>query len=221
MSMSSSALRVAIASENDAFDGAIYHRLLELSLGRPVALWPTEMRFDGHRAVYKLAETFLLRALQSGIRHAFLAVDNDGGSKRRPEHDDTHCTSASQARGAALAIDDDDACRECWLRSALPVDFAARGAMACVVVPVQTLETWLLHLRGDLHDKNPDLLPERIYDRRELKRQFFGRPVPASQERTAMALRLLEPPTALDRLRQRPSFMRMERQLAAWRDPLV
>jgi hypothetical protein len=47
-------LTVAIATEYDGYDGAIYHALLERLRGSPVAPWRTEMRFNGDRSVRSL-----------------------------------------------------------------------------------------------------------------------------------------------------------------------
>ena len=209
--MSAQALTVAIASENDDFDGELYRALLELVLERPVLCWKTEMRFDGHRAVYKLAEPFLSRARQHGVQHALFAVDNDGGSRRRPEHSD-ECP-APGTPPAAIGLDDDDACRVCWLQSGIPASWSAAGGLLCLAVPVQTIETWLLHLRGD------ELTPsaEQVYNRPTLKKRFFGKPLPASKQRIQLALEQLQRADALLRLRERASFRLLESQLAAWR----
>jgi hypothetical protein len=81
-------------------------------------------------------------------------------------------------------------------------------------VPVQTLETWLLVLKK--HDfREPT--PEQRYSRPALKKDLFGKPLPPEEERTRMALRLLQVPGALELLRQRPSFQRFEARLAGWR----
>lgn len=210
--MSSSPLTVAIASENDSFDGEIYRAILQLILQRPVNRWQTEMRFDGHRAVYKLAELFLVRARQHGIRHALFAVDNDGGQRRRPEHDADKC-AAVQNPEVAIRLDNDDVCRVCWLTSGVPAGWLAEGGLLCLAVPVQTVETWLLHLRGDSLDPSP----EQVYHRPTLKKRFFGKPLPPAEDRIALALQQIQRADALERLRERRSFRLMETQLAAWR----
>ncbi|HSN97832.1 MAG TPA: hypothetical protein VLS89_06020, partial [Candidatus Nanopelagicales bacterium] len=134
-------LTVAIATEYDDYDGEVYRVLLERYLGQPVARWQTAMRFNGDRSVRKLAAPYLVTAAAAGVRHALFAIDNDGGSKRRPEHDEGHDQ-------AAQAADEREGCRVCWLSQALPASWTESGARRCVVVPVQTLETWLLCLRG-------------------------------------------------------------------------
>jgi hypothetical protein len=174
--------------------------------------WQTEMRFDGHRAIYKHAEPFLARAQRQGIRHAFFAIDNDGGKLRRPEHAPQRC-NPSPAADIVIDINDDEACRFCWLRCAVPVSWVEQGGLLCLAVPVQTIETWLLHLRGEPLTPSP----EQVYDRAALKKCLFGKPLPPAAERIAQALAQLQPDGALDRLRQRESFRSLESQLVAWR----
>lgn len=106
-------LTVAIASENDVYDGEVYRTLLESMLGIEVKKWQSEMRFSGEGSVFKLIEPYLKSASAKGIRHALLAVDNDGGSKRRLEHEATH-------DAVAQASDTGDGCRTCRLQHALP-----------------------------------------------------------------------------------------------------
>jgi len=127
-------LAVAIASEHDAFDGEVYRRLLERLLARPVTRWSGSFVFNGCKSVAKLCPAFLEAASAAGIRHALLAIDNDGGARRRPEHDDTHVPPA-------FDVDDDETCRECWLHQAVPSSWTADSRRHCVAVPVQVIET--------------------------------------------------------------------------------
>ena len=76
-------LRVAIASENDAYDGAIFERLLARVLDAPVQRWKSDLRIVGHSKVVGLAAPFLRLAAQDGLAHAVFAVDNDGGAPSR------------------------------------------------------------------------------------------------------------------------------------------
>jgi hypothetical protein len=197
---------VAIATEYDDYDGEVYRFLLGRLLGAEVEKWRTEMRFSGDRTVRGLAELYLRKAAAQGVRHALFAIDNDGGARRRPEHDDSHDP-------ADESIEEADRCRVCWLHQALPSSWLTEGRLLCVVVPVQTLETWLLCLRGD------GLLPspEQCYARRVLKKHLFGSPLPPVEMRSELALGLLGRPDALQRLRERRSFRHFEAQLAAWR----
>lgn len=197
---------VAIATEYDDYDGEVYRFLLGRLLGAEVKKWRTEMRFSGDRTVRGLADLYLRKAAEQGVRHALFAIDNDGGARRRLEHEDSHDPTEE-------SIEEADRCRVCWLHQALPPSWLAEGRMLCVVVPVQTLETWLLCLRGD------DLLPspEQCYARRVLKKRLFGNPLPPVEMRCELALGLLGRPDALERLRERKSFRHFEAQLAAWR----
>jgi len=198
-------LKVAIASEYDLYDGEIYRFLLQEILGVSVEKWPNSYAFSGCRTVAKLAPAFLAAAASSGIEHALLAVDNDGGARRRPEHEPGHVPPS-------FRLDDDEACRECWLVEAVPKSWMASGAKVCVGVPIQTLETWLLTLRGDvLHPT-----AEQHYGRAALKKRFFGKPTPPLAGRIRLALEVLRKPNALATLRTRPSFARFEAAARAW-----
>ncbi len=197
---------VALATEFDDYDAEIYRALLALTMQQDVVRWPTELRFNGCRSVRHLMEPFLRQAEKSDVRHALFAIDNDGGARRHPEHDDLHDV-------AAQARDEVDGCRHCWLTDALPAWWTEGGRRAAIVVPVQTLETWLLTLRGD------DLLPsaEQVYNRDVLKKRFFGRPKPPITVCRDQALTLLKQDDALERLRRRPSFRRFEVAIDSWR----
>lgn len=85
----------------------------------------------------------------------------------------------------------------------------------CIVVPVQTLETWLLVLKGYPFEESS---PEKRYYRPVLKKDLFGKPLPPEAERTRIALDLLKAPNALKLLRERPSFQRFEARLAEWKE---
>lgn len=194
---------VAIATECDDFDAEVYRVLLELLLGEPIERWKNQFRFSGWKNVCALASVYLEAALAEGVQHALVAIDNDGGSKRRPEHQPTHDAKAE-------AANPEDGCGFCLLSES-----TAGSAMplSCLVVPVQTMETWLLVLRGD--DMGAE--PERVHHRRVLKKQFFGKPLPPVATRTDLALEQIRRPDALDILRRRPSFALFEAQLTTWR----
>lgn len=199
-------LEVAIASEQDAYDGEIYRLLLERLLGRPVVRWTGDFVFSGCKSVAKMCDAFLNAASAAGVRHALLAVDNDGGARRRPEHEATHPP-------VPFNLNDDDGCRECWLTSAIPASWTARDLRLCVVVPVQVIETWLLVLRGHVF-ASPT--PEQRYDRAALKKDFFGKPIPSLATRIALAQALVARPDAIDVLRARPSFQRFADRVGDW-----
>ena len=198
-------LTIAIAAENDGYDAEIYRVLLELLLGQPVARYATQRRFTGWRSVLEHSEAYLRDADRQRIRHALFAVDNDGGAKCAPEHEPTHDAPTHAA--------DDDGCRVCTLAATLPRWWTASGSKRCIVVPVQTLETWLLHVRGDAFTAPT---PEQQYGRRVLKKRFFGKSPLPETERLRMALAEVRKPDALDVLRQRRSFRHFEAQLADW-----
>jgi hypothetical protein len=134
-------------------------------------------------------------------------VDNDGGARRRPEHDPADAPPP-------FRVDDDDTCRECWLSQAIPASWSATGGRACVVVPVQAIETWLLFLRGDALTPTPE--QAHGYHRPTLKRQFFGKPTPPAATRLALARAELARPDAIELLRARPSFRRFDAAIAGW-----
>lgn len=202
-------LTVAIAAESDGYDGFVYEYLLSQLLGVPVVRWAHGMVFNGNRSVAKAAHAFLNAAANAGVRHALLAIDNDGGSQRRSEHQPT-CTTP------AFDINEDVGCRECWLEAAAPPAWTASGGQLSVVVPVQTLETWLLTLRGaQLNAPSP----EQYYNRNALKAQFFGSPRPNLNGRVAQATAALQQPTAIQLLSLRPSFRRFKDRVAQWTVP--
>jgi hypothetical protein len=195
-------LTVAIASEFDPFDGEIYRFLLSALLGTDVVKWTGGFIFNGCRSVAKFAPAFLPAAGAGGVRHALLAVDNDGGSRRRPEHQVDHVSRP-------FDLDDDEGCRECWLEKATPSSWSGK---TCIGVPVQTIETWLLVLRGHSFER----APEHLYARRVLRKLFFGEPHPPVADRIKLALSELTKPDALQILAARPSFQRFAKQLEGW-----
>jgi hypothetical protein len=198
-------LTVAIAAENDDYDAEIYRRLLEILLGEEIARFPTERRFSGWRSVHDLSEAYLRDADRKGVKHALFAIDNDGGAKSALEHEHEHDAPAEAANK--------DGCRVCWLAEALPSWWTVSGSKRCLVVPVQTLETWLLCVRGDAFTAPS---PEQQYGRPTLKKRYFSKPEPPVEKRCAMALAELSKPDALVTLRKRRSFQHFESQLADW-----
>jgi hypothetical protein len=202
-------LTVAIASENDALDAEVYLQLLARLLHVEVQRWNTDITFQsgGLRRVHNLTPIFLEMAEKQGVTRALIAIDNDGGSQRCPEHEPTHVAAW---HGAG-----EEDCRVCWLGQRVPEAWKAAQSThrVCIVVPVQTLETWLLVLKGhDFEGKRP----EQTYDRPSLKKKFYGHPLPPSRRRTELALEQLRRPDALDILRERPSFQHFEQQLRSW-----
>jgi hypothetical protein len=201
-------LDVAIASENDDYDGEIYRFLVSEILGESVTKWTGTFTFNGCKSVVSLAPGFLHAAAKNGVRHALLAVDNDGGSKRRPEHEASHVIPP-------FDLQDDVSCRECWVTASLPSTWGAAGGLSCVVVPVQVVETWLLSIRGHTFS-GPS--PEQTFHRPPLKKHFFqsGSKLPA-KVRLSLAMAELQKPGAIGVLRARPSFQRFEARILAWK----
>ncbi|MGC9983486.1 MAG: hypothetical protein ABSF35_07615 [Polyangia bacterium] len=202
-------LRVAIATENQDYDGEIYRFLLQGLLGVEIERWaPTEpVLFNGWVSVLRQARTYLKLAQRDGIGHALIAIDNDGGRKRHPEHEDSH-------KVAEQAADKKGGCRVCLLSHALSQTWIAGEGMKCIVVPVQMMETWLLTVRGFVFK---EATPEERFCRPVLKRDFFGESARTTPQKTQMALAVLRLPDALNILRRRPSFQHFERQLAGWK----
>lgn len=198
-------LTVAIAAESDGYDAEIYRALLPLLLGQSIACHPTQRRFSGWRSVRDLSGAYLSDAHRQGVRHALFAIDNDGGAKRAAEHDPAHDAPTEAGK--------EDGCRACWLAENVPGWWTENGSKRCLVVPVQTLETWLLCIRGDTF-KAPT--PEQEYGRAALKKRFFDKPTPPESVRLARALAEIRKPEALDVLRRRRSFQQFEAQLTGW-----
>ncbi|MDY7226746.1 hypothetical protein [Hyalangium rubrum] len=198
-------LTVAIASEFQAYDGEIYRYLLERTLGTSVQAWKSEIEFNGCRHVRKQAGLYLEKAAQQGVRHALIAIDNDGGSRSGSPHQADH--------DMAQQLADPDGCRVCWLLDTIPPSWRDSGYRSCVVVPFQTLETWLLVIKGHPF-KEPS--PEQRYHRRVLKQDFFGKPLPSSGEMQRLALEAIQQPQALQLLSARPSFQHFVSQVRAW-----
>ncbi len=200
-------IEVAIASENGAFDAELYRYLAERVLEIEVTTWrPVHpIRFNGWRHVVNLAPAYLRLAEQAQIQHAILGIDNDGGSRRGPEHEPEHDVQQQAA--------DENGCRVCRLLDVIPAQWNTGDLRRCVVVPVQAMETWLLAVKG--HPFNAPT-PEQYYNRRAMKKQFFGRAGLPVTVRTQMALAELQKPESLEILRQRKSFQHFEDQLLAW-----
>ncbi|NOK23137.1 hypothetical protein [Corallococcus carmarthensis] len=199
-------LTVAIASEFHAYDGELYRYLLERVLGTPVQAWKSEIEFNGCKHVRKQAGLYLNAAAQQGVRHALVAIDNDGGSTHGLPHHPSHDSAQECAN--------ERGCRVCWLHSTIPTSWREDPYRSCVVVPVQTLETWLLIAKGHAFTEPS---PEQRYHRPVLKKDCFGKPLPSSRDQKRMALDCLQHPEAIKRLSARPSFQAFVDQVNAWK----
>jgi hypothetical protein len=201
---------VAIASENDDLDGAVYERLVERCLGTSIIRWDNPMRFGGHRTVIKNIGLFLDRAWSAGVRHVVIARDNDGSAQKGPEHEPEH-DQAGQA-------EDPDGCRVCEISAAIPDFWRQQGGKICIGVPVQILETWLLVAEGR---RSLQPTPEQCfgYSRSDVKKALFGRgrdAIRSRQARIHRAVEVLDADKALSRLRNLRSFRQVEVQLTGW-----
>ncbi|RKG64113.1 hypothetical protein D7V80_28130 [Corallococcus sp. CA054B] len=198
-------LTVAIASEFHAYDGELYRYLLEQVLGTPIEAWKSEIEFNGCKHVRKQAGLYLNTAAQQGVRHALIAIDNDGGSTHGLPHHPLHDTAQECANAGG--------CRVCWLHNTIPTNWREDPYHSCVVVPVQTLETWILIAKG--HEFS-EPSPEQRYSRPVLKKDCYGKPQPSSQVMKGMALKWLSQPDAITRLSARPSFQAFVEQVKRW-----
>ncbi len=100
-------LTVAIATESESFDAEAYRALLSKMLDEDVARWKTDMRFSGWKSVCRDIPLYLDRAADAGITRALVAIDNDGGARRRPEHDLAHVSThqaSDQVDGCAFCV---------------------------------------------------------------------------------------------------------------------
>jgi hypothetical protein len=204
-------LDVAILSENETTDGVIYQRLLERVLGQPVRFWwPPGFHMTGWPKLYQYTPWLLQQAEAAGVRHAVIAVDNDGGERRHPEHAETDTPFPV---GTSLkALSDSEGCRTCSLTACVPPSWNGAGGQTCIAIPVQALETWLLWLRQYAFKRDP---PEKNFHRSFLKKEFYGGDPPAPVK-VQLAVAELSRPDALDRLRERPSFTRFEAGVRTW-----
>jgi len=199
-------MKVAIGGESKQYDPEVYRFLLGRVLRTDIERWESDIVFlPGWKGLLKILPTYLDRAASAGVRHALVAIDNDGGADGPAEHEMNHQASLEAAK--------DRGCRTCLLLDTLPPDWREGQRYRCTVVPVQTLETWLLCVRGD---KLKAPTPEQFYYRWYLKKLFFGSPIPEEAERARLAIDQLGKPDALDILRQRRSYRYFEMQLCGW-----
>jgi len=89
------------------------------------------------------------------------------------------------------------------------------GSKACITVPVQTIETWLLAIRGE--PVFATATPEQQYNRQFLKKAFYRTSALPMASKVALAMAELQKTDALAVLAQRPSFARFTARLTHWR----
>lgn len=198
-------LVVAIASESNQFDREVYRRLLELVLEIGVSAFKTDIEFGNRTRVRTLANAFLERVLGQGVRHALFAIDNDGGMARRPAHDPAH-------NRIEQMTNPNDACSTCLMDSSVAPKWYELGVQVVFVVPIQTIETWLLVAQGSPFEGRP----ENTYHRPTLKKRLYGKPEPPVARRLEVALSVLSDPNALERMRALQSFVLFEQQVRSW-----
>ncbi|MFI5299243.1 MAG: hypothetical protein ACHREM_14200 [Polyangiales bacterium] len=203
-------IRVALVTENNAVDGVIFVDLVKL-MGLNIEPWsPSARPFPGLPAIWRNLAAYLQTAEDDGVEHALVAIDNDGGARRNPPHQADHVVDD-------FADDWNAACRVCRLRKFLPPAWNEGSRRSCLVVCMQTIETWLLVLKGHAFS-NARRVPERDYGRDAMKKAFWGDELGAGdQERVALARTLLARHDALALLGQRPSFMSFVEQIEAWK----
>lgn len=207
-------IRVAIASECGESDGEIYRGLLEIVLDRPVERWRAKsVRFVGWKKIYRLLPAFLELAEKDNVDRTLIAVDNDGGARRHPEHVDAH---EPIAPGTPLEdlIAEEEHCRVCAIHYRLPPGWSPASGRSSIVVPVQVLETWILCITGP--QKLRSRTPEQFYGRDHLKKKCWGKPIPTAAARVRIALEAFRQPGALEVLRKRLSFRRFEAETLRW-----
>jgi len=206
------AVSALVATENGRFDASLYCTLAARVTGLALEPWDKSGRFDhGRPFLIRNLPSFMIQAAKAGVRHAIVAVDNDGGSKRRIEHAGDH--------DAAPDVSDwKSCCSECLLRHRAPPEWRDAGGAACIVVPVQALETWLLAVRGwDFDGKRPEDFYSRVMLKRRYRELVYGiNEEPEEAFRIEKALDVIASDAALERLRERPSFRRFEAQARRW-----
>ncbi len=96
----------------------------------------------------------------------------------------------------------------------VPPAWDAPPNLFAVVVPVQLVETWLLCLKSYAF---PNSVPEHNFDRRALKRAFWGELLSAGDDdRVVFARALFWRPGAIDLLLQRKSFAYFANQVSGF-----
>jgi hypothetical protein len=180
----------------------VYARLVGIELAGSVDARTHDVMFTGWQSIKSQLPYFLRLAMDAGVRHAIVAVDNDGGARRHPGHEASH--------DAVAHAKDPDGCRVCAMTTWVPPDWNGDVVLA---VPVQTIETWLLVLKDPAFESHR---PEGRFHKRVLKRDLFG-DVASPAARSQLAFELLSRQDARDVLMRRPSYRHFAEQLARWR----
>ena len=157
-------MKFAFCVEHDT-DAKILCDLLRRVFGSPVEADQTySVRLGGADSAFRLAHRIAATARAKGLDGAVFAIDNDDHVEHSSEHD---------------AQPDRD-CRFCRLRKEANVS-ALQGPTTgnpplqfYFAVPVRTIETWLLLLRGHVFSGRPEDSGRGPFGRRELKRLVYG-----------------------------------------------
>jgi len=152
----------------DDSDAAIFEALLTNLFGTQVQAQPGEFRLrrGGWNSVLALAPAVARKAHGAGMDGALFAIDNDGAE---PLHSSAHeTTPADECRVCALRIAARIEEPLSWPRPELP------SLKYLFAVPVQALETWLLHAKDHRFKGPADELGKDASGRRELKRLLYG-----------------------------------------------
>lgn len=192
--------------ENET-DAQVFEVLLTNILGTTVQADLFPYRRDGWHKVLSVAPKIARKAHRDGLHGALFAIDNDGAE---PIHSEAHETNPNPTcrlckLKAEARIDEPLA----WPRPGLP---PLRYLFA---VPVQTLETWLLHAQGHDFKGAADSLGRDGSGRRQLKKLLYGVEQPDSATMIKVARPLAEKlnPDAL--ARKSASFAHLLSQLRA------
>jgi len=150
----------------------------------------------GVAAAVRLARKIAATARVKGLDGALFAVDNDDDPEHTPAHD-------------ALP---DLACRFCVLhREAHPTalqrpTLGNRPLRFFFAVPVRTIETWLLLLKGHPFPGRPEDFGRGPSGRRQLKRLVYGAENADQRTRASVSNRLILEGDLADLERRSPSF---------------
>ena len=198
-------MKLAFCVEDDT-DEEIAAKLLGRLLSSGVEASREQYRFPrgGWANALKLAPIVARAAFNSGLDGAVFVVDNDGASPHLTEH--------------GRAPDPD--CRLCGLRAAAQVEEVlgwSRPALPPLrflfAVPVQTIETWLLLIKGHAFNGTEDALGAEAAGRRTLKRLLYASEDPDRARIRAVALPLLDRLVPADLQAKSESFRQLVSQL--------
>jgi len=195
-------MRFAFCVEDDT-DEEVFRTLLSRMLAHPIDVDGYRFPRGGCGVALAVAYKVARRAYHAGLDGALFAVDNDGAPRHRASEVSCDCRLCELRRAAAV-----DEPRG-WSRPGLsPLQYF-------FAVPVQTLETWLLHARGWDFAGAAETLRATAAGWRQLKTALYGAADPdrsRMREVVRPLLQALEPETLAARS---PSFMDFRADVAA------